>query len=353
MTSFHLDTTPAASAPLPQRRGERARRALSRIDPMRLVLGMLALIPTLVLAFLVYKIFSEAWPAIRFNGWSFFTTKTFTMGNLYGSALEHRNGQVAAGGAQYGVLAFVLGTLLSSLVALLVAVPVAVGGAILLGEKLPAVLQAPLGVFLELLAGIPSVVFGLWGVYSFGPWLSRTVYAPISHLGLPWLSAGVASNGQGLLTSALVLAVMIVPIIASITRELVRSVPANTREGAAALGLTSAESVRVVTLPFIHRGIVAASVLGLARALGETIAVLIISGNALNTYPVSLFAPFSTMASTIAAMLDSALTDSTGMAVHSLAEVGLVLVSITLIVNVVGRYIARSLGTNVPVGRGA
>lgn len=353
MTASDISAAPAESAPLSPKDGARLRRVRLRLDPLRLVLGALALIPTLALAFLVYKIFSEAWPAIRFNGWSFLTSKTFTMGNLYGGALEHRNGQVGASGAHYGVLAFVLGTVLSSLIALVVAVPVAVGGAILLGEKLPAALQAPLGVFLELLAGIPSVVFGLWGVYSFGPWLSRTVYTPISHLGLPWLSSGVSSNGQGLLTSGLVLAVMIVPIIASITRELVRSVPANTREGAAALGLTGAESVRVVTLPFIHRGIVAAAVLGLARALGETIAVLIISGNALNTYPVSLFAPFSTMASTIAAMLDSALTDSTGMAVHSLAEVGLVLVAITLIVNFAGRYIARSLGTNVPVGRGA
>lgn len=331
------------------------RRYLSRLDVLHVVLAVLGALPTLALAFLVYKMVAEAYPAIAFNGLSFLTTKVFTFGNQgYGSAaLVHHHGYAAPAGAHYGVLAFLVGTVLSSAIAVVIAVPLAVGGAILLGEKLPPPLQAPLGVFLELLAGIPSVIFGLWGVYTLGPWLSRTIYRPIAGLGVPFFSSGVEANGQGLLTAGLVLAFMIIPIIASITRELVRSVPPLTREGALALGLTGSESVRVVTIPFIRTGIVAAAVLGLARALGETIAVLIISGNALNTYPHSIFAPFATMASTIAALLDSALTDPTGMAVHALAEVGLLLLVVTLVANLGGRALANRLATGgLPVGRG-
>lgn len=342
----------AAAAPPGPARGRRITR-LSRIDPWRAGLAVLACVPTAVLAFLVVRMVIEAWPAIRFNGWSFFTTKTFAIGNFYGGTLQHHNGYVAAPGARFGVLVMLVGTVLSSLIALVIAVPVAVGGAIVLAEKLPAAVQAPLGVLLELLAGVPSVVFGLWGVMTLGPWVSRNIYQPIANLGLPWLSSGVVSNGQGLFTSALVLAVMIIPIIASITRELVRSVPALSREGAVALGLTGSEAVRVVTLPFIRKGVIAAAVLGLARALGETIAVLIISGNALSGYPDSIFAPFASMAGTIAATLDSALTDSTGMATHALAEVGLVLLLITLLTNLGGRMLAdRMGGTGLPVGRG-
>ncbi|MHB1535488.1 MAG: phosphate ABC transporter permease subunit PstC, partial [Acidimicrobiales bacterium] len=240
----------------------------------------------------------------------------------------------------------------SSLVALALAVPVSVGGAILLVEKLPRRLQGFLGVFLELLAGIPSVVFGLWGVYTFGPFMARNLYRYVSDLHIPWLT-GEVNSGQGLLSASVVLALMVIPIVAATTRELIRSVPAATKEGALALGLTTSESVRVVTIPFVRTGILAAALLGWARALGETIAVLLVSGNFLAGYPKSIFAPFSTMASTIAALLDSALTDSTGMALHSLAEVGLLLLAITRVTHSAGRLLARRLGgPGLPVGRG-
>lgn len=312
---------------------------------------MAAVVPTAALAFLAYQMVKQAYPAIIFNGWHFFTTKTFTIGNLYGS-IQVRNGQRAPHGASYGVLPLLVGTLLSSVFALILAVPVAVAGAIVLVEKLPARVQGTLGVFLDLLAGIPSVIFGLWGVYTFGPLLARTVFKWISSLGIPWFS-GHTGAGQGLATSSVVLAVMIIPIIASITRELVRAVPAPSKEGAVALGLTSAETVRFVTIPYIRTGIIAAAVLGWARALGETIAVLIISGNALNTYPHNVFAPFSTMAATIAAFLDSALTDPTGMALHALAQVGLVLLAVTILTNFGGRLLARRFSDQgLPVGRG-
>lgn len=334
----------------PKRRRPSSRPVAERV--VRAVLALTALAPTAALAFLTFQMVKTAYPAIVFNGWHFFDTKTFTLGNLYGGANQTRHGYTAPHGAEYGVLPLLFGTLVSSVLAVLVAVPVAVGGALVLAEKVPARLQGTLGIFLDLLAGIPSVIFGLWGVYTFGPLLSRTVYRWIAALHIPWLR-GATGNGQGLLTGALVLAVMIIPIIASITRELVRTVPRLSKEGAVALGLTPSETTRVVSIPFIRTGIIAATVLGLARALGETIAILIISGNALNTYPHSIFDPFSTMAGTIAAILDGALTDSTGMAIHALAEVGLVLLAVTLIANLAGRLIANRFGTaGLPVGRG-
>jgi len=340
----------------PPRLSARARRRLELTRTDRVVRGVLAIaaaLPALALAFLAYQMIKSAYPAIVFNGWQFFTTKVFTLGNLYGGADEVHHGYHAASGAKYGVLPLLFGTVVSSLIALLFAIPISVCGALLLVEKLPLRMQSVLGVFLELLAGVPSVIFGLWGVYTFGPFLSRTVYKWIAVLHIPWLR-GSTGAGQGLLTASLVLAVMVIPIIASITRELLRSVPPIAKEGAIALGLTPFETVRVVTLPYIRTGVIAASILGWARAIGETIAVLVISGNALNIYPHSIFAPFSTMAATIAAILDGALTDSTQMAVHSLAEVGLVLLVLTLLSNFGGRWLTRKFsgGGGLPVGRG-
>ncbi|HZU74282.1 MAG TPA: phosphate ABC transporter permease subunit PstC [Acidimicrobiales bacterium] len=340
--------TPLVSSPRARRRSELTRRDVV----VSTVLTGAATLPTIALAFLAYEMLRSAWPAIVFNGTSFFTTKTFTLGNLYATSVETHHGYQAAAGAHYGVLPFVFGTVVSSFIALVVAVPVSVAGALLLADKVPARLQGTLGIFLEVLAGIPSVVFGLWGVYTFGPLLSRTVFKWMAALHIPWLS-GPTGAGQGLLTSSLVLAVMIVPIIASTSRELFRSVPVLSKEGAVAMGMTPYEAVRVVTIPFVRTGIIAASILGLGRALGETIAVLIISGNALNLYPHSIFDPFSTMAASIAAILDGALTDSTHMAVHALGEVGLLLLVITLIANLGGRWLTRRFSTTgLPVGRG-
>jgi phosphate transport system permease protein len=343
---------PAVFSWLPARTRRGAGDLTGRDRVVRGVLFVAAVAPTAALAFLAYQMVKSAYPAIVFNGLDFFKTKTFTIGNLYSSSFEVRHGYRAPHGASYGILPLLFGTLVSSLIALVVAVPVAVGGAILLAEKIPARLQGTLGVFLQLLAGIPSIVFGLWGIYTFGPFMARNIYHWIADLHIPWLKAPVGA-GEGLLTASLVLALMIVPIIASITRELIRSVPPLSKEGAAALGMTESETVRHVTIPFIRTGIVAAAVLGWARALGETMAILVISGNALNIYPHSVYDPFSTMASAIAGFLDSALTDPTGMAVHALAEVGLVLLLVTLLANFGGRLLTRRFSAaGLPVGRG-
>ncbi|HET6964802.1 MAG TPA: phosphate ABC transporter permease subunit PstC [Acidimicrobiales bacterium] len=337
----------------PQVLSARARRRAeltTKDRVIRAILMVAGLLPTAALAFLAYQMVRQAVPAIRFNGWHFFQTQTFNLGNQYGTP-QIRNGEQALPKAQFGVLAMLFGTLVSSLIALVLAVPVAVGGAIALVEKFPERLQGSLGIFLELLAGIPSVVFGLWGVYTLGPLLHRTVFQWISDLGIPWFS-GPTGNGQGLASASIVLAVMIIPIIASITRELVRSVPAVAKEGAVALALTSSETVRFVTVPFIRTGVVAAAILGWARALGETIAVLLISGNRL-AVPHSVFEPFTTMAAAIAALLDGGLQDSTGMDIHALAEVGMVLLLITIVTNFAGRLLARRFSpAGLPVGRG-
>lgn len=338
----------------PQRRRRRNGEFTGRDRVIRNGLGLFALLPTLALAFLTYVMFKQAYPSIVFNGVHFFTGKIFSFGNLYSTAkpVVH-HGYSAPHGAHYGIAPLLFGTLVSSLLALLIAVPISVGGALLLVERLPRRLQDPFGVFLELLAGIPSVLLGLWGIYALGPFLATHVYNHISDLGISGLTGSVSANGEGLLTSSLVLAVMIIPIVASTTRELIRSVPEVSREGALALGLTRSESVRLVTIPFVRRGIIAATFLGWGRALGETIAVFLISGDFANGYPKSIFAPFSTLASTIAALLDGALTDSTKMGIHALAEVGLVLLAVTLLTNFAGRLIALRLGGGgLPVGRG-
>jgi phosphate transport system permease protein len=320
----------------------------------RTVLLVAAVLPTAALAFLAYELIKSAYPSIVFNGTGFFTGKGFSLGSGgYSGGIIVRHGYKAESGAHVAILPLIFGTLVSSLIALVIAVPVSVGGAILLVEKMPRRLGNGFGVFLELLAGIPSVIFGLWGLYAFGPLVARDIYKPISDLGIPYFTKSPGS-GQGMLTASLVLSVMIIPIIASTTRELIRSVPQVTKEGAVALGLTGSESVRLVTIPFVRTGVLAAAFLGWGRALGETIAVLLISGNSIQGYPTSVFAPFATMASTIASLLDGALTDTTKMAVHALAEIGLVLLVITLITNFIGRLIASRLaGPGLPVGRGA
>lgn len=325
---------------------------------VRVVLAVLAVLPALALAFLAYQLFKSAWPAFGNNGLGFFTgdkwqqargTSAGGYGALPGTQSVNTKGT-------FQILPMILGTLISSVIALAVAVPVAVAGTIVLVERLPERIQGPLSVFLQLLAGIPSVVFGLWGLYVFGPPLAQHVYPLIADLGIPGLDqkSTITHNGEGILTASLVLAVMIIPIIASTTRELLRSVPSTAREGSVALGLTPSESVRVVTLPFIRSGVIAAGFLGWGRALGETLAVLMISGGTPGPkYPKSIFDSFLTLASTIANQLDAALQGSNDL-VQTLAEVGLVLLFITLATNFAGRWISNRLGggTSLPVGRG-
>ncbi|MGO8825976.1 MAG: phosphate ABC transporter permease subunit PstC, partial [Acidimicrobiales bacterium] len=310
-------------------------------------------LPLAALVFAVTVLAVKAWPAIRVNGWYFLYGRTWTYGNGYG-AVVHTDGVAHPQGAQFGALAILWGTLASSLIAIVIALPLSVGAAFALTERLPTWISRPLGFAVEILAGIPSVVIGLWGILTFGPWLAKHVYPIIADNApnVPVLRyfRNPVGSGEGLLSAGIVLALMIVPIITSTTRDLFQQVPPLPKEGGSALGMTDWEVANKITLPWVRSGIIGATVLGLGRALGETIAVAMIGGAALRI-PVNIYQPFTTVAATILTQLDGALTDGTGFAVATLAELALVLAVISVGVNLVARVIIRRTGRiGAPVG---
>jgi phosphate transport system permease protein len=319
------------------------------------VTGSAAAVPVLALAAMVAVLAVEAIPAISYNGLGFFTGSTWFLGNLYSNEVV-TNGTAHLVGAQFGALPLILGTLESSGIALLIGIPIALGAAVIVAERLPTRMAAAAGLCLEVLAGIPSVVFGLWGILVLGPILSRDIYPTLAKLpNVPVLNIfrGSVGNGEGLLTGGIVLAVMIIPIVSATTRDLLRQVPTAPKEGAEALGMTRREVFHNVQSRWVRSGVIGASVLGLGRALGETIAIAMVSGSFDHT-PGNIYDTMSTIAAQIVVTLDSALTDPTRLAVRSLAEAALVLMVITLIVNVGARMLVRrsARGAALPVGAG-
>jgi phosphate transport system permease protein len=318
--------------------------------------GVSAVIPLLALVFVLATLVIEATGAIKVNGLHFFTGTSWNPGNTYGDTVV-THGVAHPAGADYGALPLIVGTLASSAIALIVAVPVSIGAAFAIAQRLPRRLASAVGTVIELLAGIPSVVVGLWGAMTFGPFVAHHI-APLIARNAPNVLIlnsfrGNTGNGEGMLVSGLVLAVMIIPIIASTCRDLIRQVPSLPREGATALGMSDWECARKVTLPWVSSGIVGAVVLGLGRALGETMAVAMVSGAELGAMPNNIYSTMTTIAATVVSQLDSALTDSTNFAVKTLAEVSLVLMVITLLTNVAARaLVRRASGTALPVGRG-
>jgi phosphate transport system permease protein len=345
-----------AGRPLPRRLGGMLRALLRSGAPIRWLGMTAAVIPALALALILATLLIKALPAIRVNGWNFFTGSTFSEGSFYGKPVVS-HGVAHPPGASYGALPEIVGTLETSAIALLIAVPVSIGAALVIVERLPKSLAAVVGTFLEMLAGIPSVIIGLWGAFTFGPVIAHHL-APFIARNAPDVPVlnffrGEAGNGQGLLTSGLILAIMIIPIIAATARDLIRQVPLLPREGAVALGMSEFECARRVTLPWVGSGIVGASVLGLGRALGETIAVAMVCGVNLSAVAPNLYSAMTTIAATIVTQLDGAFQDATGFALRSFAELGLVLLVITLVVNVIARLLVRRVsGTALPVGRG-
>ena len=308
-----------------------------------------ALLPTLMLGFILVVLVVKAWPAIQINGWGFFTTSVWHTGAQYGKSVTS-HGITYLSGQQYGALPQIIGTLETSLIALIIAVPVSIGAALVVVERLPRRVASVIGGFLELLAGIPSVVIGLWGVLTFGPFIAKYIAPALTHIPIPFFQGDVG-HGQGLLVSGLVLAVMVIPIVASTARDLIRGVPILPREGAIALGMSDAECARKVTLPWVGAGLIGAVVLGLARALGETIAVAMVCGVALGQVATNLYAAMITIAANIVQNLDTVITDQLG--VRTYAELALLLLIITLATNVVARLMVRRVsGTALPVGRG-
>jgi phosphate transport system permease protein len=235
----------------------------------------------------------------------------------------------------FGALPFIMGTLVTSVVALLVAIPLGVGASIFLAELAPGWLSRPLGFLAELLAAVPSVVYGLWGLFAYVPLFVRPMSQGLEKsLGFLPLFAGPV-YGPSRLAASLLLAIMIFPTITAVSRDVLRAIPDNQREAALALGATRWEMIYQVLLPYGTSGFLGAIILGLGRALGETIAVTMVIGNNLDL-TASLLHPGYTMASVIANEFTEATFD---LYLHALIEIGLVLFVITLLINLGARFL--------------
>jgi phosphate transport system permease protein len=260
------------------------------------------------------------WPAISKFGLSFFTVTTWNpVTEVYGGAGP------------------IVGTLVSSILALAFALPVAFGVAVFLAEFCPVLLRRPIGIAVELLAGIPSIVYGMWGLFVFAPFFATHIQLPLMSAAPPgsiWdkLTTGIP-NGANILTASIILAIMILPYMAAVLRELFLTVPPQLRESCYAMGSTSFEVVMAVTLPYVRRSAIGGVMLGLGRALGETMAVTFIIGNS-HDLPTSLFSSGSTIASTIANEFNEA---TTPMHVAALIALGLVLFVMTFAILAVAR----------------
>jgi phosphate transport system permease protein len=315
------------------------------------------LLPLAALIFVLTVLAIKAWPAVKVNGPGFISRSTWATGSAYATIVS-THGVRHPSGVNYGAWPLIAGTLMSSGLAVLFALPVSIGAAFALTEWVPQWLSRALGFFVEILAGIPSVVFGIWGFLVLGPILANHVYPHIASVmpNVPILNLfrSPTGHGQGLLTTGLILALMIVPIICSTTRDLFLQVPALPKEGGEALGMTDWEVARKVTLPWVRSGIIGATVLGLGRALGETIMVAMVGGSLLGALPQNIYGPFGTIAATIVNQLDAAGIDGTGFTTDTLAELALILAVISVIVNLVARLIInRSSQVGAPVGRPA
>ncbi|CAN7505117.1 phosphate ABC transporter permease subunit PstC [Phenylobacterium sp. LjRoot225] len=315
--------TDAAISQAPVRRSQPRGAFVARIFEAVCFTAATALLATL--GGLLVSLFIGGWPAFKRFGPAFFTTSTWNpVTDVYGAAGP------------------IVGTLVTAAIALLISLPIAGGVAFFLTELCPAKLRRPIGTAVELLAGIPSIVYGMWGLFVFAPLFSKYVQMPMMMAAKPGsllekLTVGVP-NGSGILSASIILAIMILPFMAATLRELLQTVPAAVRESAYALGATTAEVVMSVTLPYVRGGAIGAVMLGLGRALGETMAVTFIIGNA-HGMPGSLFDSGSTIASTIA----NEFTEATSP-VHSsaLIALGFVLFVITFVVLALARLMLRN-----------
>ena len=245
---------------------------------------------------------------------------------------------------EFGALPVIYGTIVSSLLALLLAVPLSLGTALFITEICPRRLRTLLSTCVEMLAAIPSVIYGLWGIFVLVPFL-RVYVAPLlsKYLGWTGLFEG-PMYGPSMLAAGVILAIMILPIIASITREVIMAVPQQQREAALALGATRWEMLRLAVLRNARTGIFGAVVLGLGRAMGETMAVTMVIGNTAHISR-SLFAPGATLASVIA----NEFNDAVGpMHTSALVELGLVLFAVSLLVNAIAQLLVWSVTRGMP-----
>lgn len=277
-----------------------------------------ALCVIIILVLMTIGMAIESLPAIKLFGWKF----------LAGSNWDAVQGS-------FGALPYIWGSIVSSILALVIATPLSVGTALFITEIAPKKIGGAIASLVELLAAIPSVIYGLWGVLVMAPWLQKTVEPFLSdHFGfLPFFSG--SPYGVGMLAAIIIIMIMIVPIITSITKEVLLAVPVSQKEAAIALGATKWEMLRMAVLPYGRSGILGAVILGLGRAIGETMAVTMVIGNT-PQISLSLLDPAYTMPSVIANEFNEATSK-----LHSsaLMEIGLILLAVTLIINIAARFL--------------
>ena len=296
------------------------------LDPwFRYACGAAAILLLAALGGLVVSLTVGGWPAFHKFGFGFFT------GVVWDPVAE-----------VFGAAGPIVDTFICAILALAMSLPLAFGVAVCLVEYCPPILRRPIGIAVELLAGIPSIVYGMWGLFIFAPLFAQYVQAPISEAAPPgsiWetLTAGVP-NGANIFTASVVLAIMILPFMAAVLRELLLSVPPQLRESGYGTGATSLEVVMSISLPYVRRSAIGAVMLGLGRALGETMAVTFVIGNS-HDFPKSIFSSGSTIASTIA----NEFNEATGV-MHSAALIalGVVLLVMTFGVLAIARFLLGS-----------
>ena len=286
----------------------------------------------IILAAMLFSTTADAWPVFMHSGWSFITSADWDPGT---SRTEITG--------DYGALSFILGTLITSGIALLIAVPLAIGCGLYLTNIAKPAIRRPLTYAIDLLAAVPSVVYGLWGLRFFVPIFIRPVLKLIANtIGevIPFLSGPVVTYNYA--TAGIVLAVMVLPIITAVTREVMSKTPLSEIHGAYALGSTRWEMIRDIVLPRARPGIIGATMLGLGRALGETVAVAMLIGGS-EGMPTTLFRGGQSMAGIIAITFQEAAPEN----IKALLGVGVVLFVITVIVNIAARLVIWATGGRI------
>jgi phosphate transport system permease protein len=316
----------AAGVSFEDRRAAVTRRMSIGDSQFRILTFTAAVLVLLIFAGVIYALVSGAWLSIKTFGLDFIVTQKWN------PVTE-----------KFGALAPIFGTLVTSTLAMLLAVPVGIGIAVFLTEICPNFLKRPIGLAVELLAGIPSIIYGIWGLFIFAPMFQQSLQPWLINLvsGVPVLSSLFAGPpyGIGVFTASLILAIMILPFISSITRDVFETVPATLKESAYALGCTTSEVVWNVVLPYSRTGVVGGAMLALGRALGETMAVTFVIGNA-HKINASLFAPGTTISAAIANEFTEAVGD---LYLSALIELGLILFAVTSIVLAIARLSLYSL----------
>ncbi|HEY2892040.1 MAG TPA: phosphate ABC transporter permease subunit PstC [Dongiaceae bacterium] len=318
-------TDPLATPGTDSGRRQRLQDSIFRGATMFFAIMVLALLGGVIISLAI-----GAWPALSSFGFGFLVTQAWNPVT-----------------DKFGALAPIYGTIVTSLIAMLIGVPVSFGIAVFITELCPPLLKRPLGIAIELLAGIPSIIYGIWGLFVLAPFLQQTIqpflintlgHAPV----IGRLFAG-PPYGIGILTAAVILAVMVLPFITSITRDVFETVPPMLKESAYGLGATTTEVVWKVVLPYTRVGVIGAVMLGLGRALGETMAVTFVIGNA-HKIAASILAPGTTISATIANEFTEAVGD---LYTSSLIALGLILFVITFIVLAAAKILLMRLERQV------